>query len=115
MRPLVSLLILTYNRPDLLKACLKSAVASDYPNLQFIISDNGQMATTQNLIRREFSDVFVKVVSAGRNVGLTGGFNYGFKYCRALLFSGRRRSPARTRGTSGAAKRTGGRGRGRRC
>lgn len=82
MKPLVSVLILTYNRPDLLKNCLKSALASTYPNLQFVVSDNGQLSSTEEIIKKEFPRARVKVVSAGKNVGLTGGFNFGFKYCK---------------------------------
>lgn len=80
--PLVSVLILTYNRMDLLKACLGSALKSDYPNLEFIISDNASQEDIAGLIKKKYPRNKVRVYRKKINGGLTGGFNFGYKYCR---------------------------------
>lgn len=80
--PKVSVLILTYNRTDLLKACLDSALKSDYPNLEFIISDNESSEDIKGFIGENYSDNRIKVVRLKKNKGLTGGFNFGFKFCQ---------------------------------
>ncbi len=81
-KPLVSVLILTYNRTDLLKMCLDSALKSNYPNLEFIISDNESSDDIKGFIKKNYSDDRIKVVRLKKNKGLTGGFNFGFKFCK---------------------------------
>ncbi|CAD7288774.1 glycosyltransferase family 2 protein [Campylobacter suis] len=41
MKPLVSIVIATFNRPQLLKKALNSAILQDYENLQIIVTDDG--------------------------------------------------------------------------
>lgn len=79
---LVSVLILTYNRTDLLKTCLDSALESNYPHLEFIISDNESKEDIKGFVKKNYSDKRIKVVRLRKNKGLTGGFNFGFKFCR---------------------------------
>lgn len=81
-RPLVSVLILTYNRTDLLKVCLNAVLKSDYPNLEFIVSDNGSKEDIAGFVKQNFTDQNIKVVRLKVNKGLTGGFNFGFKFCQ---------------------------------
>ena len=81
-KPLVSVLILTYDRSDLLKNSLSAAIKSDYPNLEFIISDNGSKENITVFIKQNFPRNKIKVVRIKENRGLTGGFNFGFKFCR---------------------------------
>ncbi|MBI3103853.1 glycosyltransferase family 2 protein [Candidatus Daviesbacteria bacterium] len=80
--PLVSVLILTYNRADLLKTALSSALKSDYPNLEFIVVDNESSEDISGFVKKTFPKDKVKVVRLKKNKGLTGGFNFGFKYCQ---------------------------------
>lgn len=80
--PLVSVLILTFNRTDLLKDCLESVFKSDYPNLEFIISDNGSDENIASFIEGNYPNQGIKVVRLDENKGLTGGFNFGYKFCK---------------------------------
>lgn len=80
--PLVSVLILTYNRTDLLKSCLDSALKSDYPNLEFVISDNASKDDIAAFIKKAYPKKKIKVYKKKKNAGLTGGFNFGFKFCK---------------------------------
>lgn len=79
--PLVSVLILTYNRSDLLKTALSFALKSDYLNLEFIVVDNESSEDIAGFVKKTFPDDNIKVVRLSKNKGLTGGFNFGFKYC----------------------------------
>ena len=79
---LVSVLILTYNRTDLLKQALDAALKSDYPNLEFIISDNASEEDIAEFIKKNYPKKDVKVFKKKINGGLTGGFNFGYKYCK---------------------------------
>lgn len=80
--PLVSILILTYNRSDLLQKCLSSVLKSDYPNLEFIISDNESSEDIKSFVKKTYPRREIKVVRLKKNRGLTGGFNFGYKYCK---------------------------------
>lgn len=80
--PLVSVLILTYDRTDLLKNCLTSVLKSDYPNLEFIVSDNGSKEDIAGFVKKNYPGGKIKVVRLKINRGLTGGFNFGYKFCK---------------------------------
>ena len=80
--PLVSVLILTYNRNDLLKDCLTSVLKSDYANLEFIVSDNGSSENIAGFVEENYPKKGIKVVRLQENKGLTGGFNFGYKFCQ---------------------------------
>lgn len=81
-KPLVSVLILTYNRTDLLKTCLDSVLKSTYSNLEFIVSDNGSTEDIAEFVRENYPPHKIRVVRLKDNRGLTGGFNFGFKFCQ---------------------------------
>lgn len=81
-KPLVSVLVLTYNNTNLLKSCLDSCLKSDYSNLEFIVSDNGSSENISVFIKKNYLRQKIKVVRLKENRGLTGGFNFGFKFCR---------------------------------
>lgn len=81
-KPLVSVLILTFNRADLLKNCLDSVLKSDYPNLEFVVSDNGSKEDIADFVKKKFSRKKIQVVRLNKNKGLTGGFNFGFTFCK---------------------------------
>lgn len=80
--PLVSILILTYNRCDLLKSCLDSALKLNYPNLEFIVSDNESKEDIKKFVSVSYPKRGIRVVRLKKNKGLTGGFNFGYKYCK---------------------------------
>lgn len=80
--PLVSVLILTFNHTDLLNKCLRSVLKSDYSNLEFIVSDNGSKEDISGFVKKNYPSQKIKVVRLEENKGLTGGFNFGFKFCR---------------------------------
>ena len=81
MKPLVSIIIPTYNRADLLKNTIESVLEQTYDNWECIIVDDGSTDSTKKLVN-EFStndsrflfitksDGSVKGASSSRNIGL---------------------------------------------
>ncbi|HEX6977534.1 MAG TPA: glycosyltransferase family 2 protein [Patescibacteria group bacterium] len=82
MKPLVSVLILTFNRTDLLEKCVDAVLKSDYSKLEIVVSDNGSQEDIKGFIKKNFKRKKIKIVRLEKNRGLTGGFNFGFKYCK---------------------------------
>lgn len=80
--PLVSVLILTFNHTDLLKDCLDTTLKSNYPNLEIIVSDNGSTEDIAGFVKKNYPKQKIQVVRLRENKGLTGGFNYGYKFCQ---------------------------------
>lgn len=74
-RPLVSLLIPTYNRADYLGDALNSALNQDYPNLEIIVHDDASTDATLELLSR-YHDSRLKIIRTEDNHGMIGGWNY---------------------------------------
>lgn len=79
MKPLVTLILLTYNQKDFVEDAVKSVIKQDYENLEVIISDDGSVDQTFKII----SDT-IKLTCSGKNIilnrneknlGLTAHFN----------------------------------------
>ena len=56
IKPKVSILIPVYNRVDMIKDCVDSALSQDYPNIEVIISDNCSTDGTWELCCRLYTD-----------------------------------------------------------
>lgn len=76
MEPLVIAVILAWNNYPDTQECLQTLHASDYPNLQTILVDNGSEDGTPMRVRQEFPNV--TVIENGRNLGVPAGYNVGF-------------------------------------
>ena len=73
--PLVSVIMPTYNRAWTLKDAVDSVLLQDYPNIEFIIIDDGSEDNTQGLLEPYKNEITVlrqenKGVSAARNKGI---------------------------------------------
>lgn len=51
MKPLVSILIPTYNRPHYLEEALKSALAQSYSNIEIVICDNSDNDLSERMVK----------------------------------------------------------------
>jgi glycosyltransferase involved in cell wall biosynthesis len=82
-KPLVSIGIPTYNRPEGLKRTLEKIVNQTYPYLEIIVSDNGSNTNETELVINEFvkSDNRIKYFRQEVNKGLI--FNFHFVLARA--------------------------------
>lgn len=54
--PLVSIMIPTYNRPQLFEKTLQSAMAQTYPNIEILVNDNSTNDETQHLMEKYIAD-----------------------------------------------------------
>lgn len=55
-KPLVSIMIPTYNRPKLFEQTLQSALNQDYENFEVIVNDNSSNDDTEQLIQKYLAD-----------------------------------------------------------
>lgn len=73
--PSISVVILNYNRREILRECIQSALRLDWPNLEWIVVDNASEDGSADMVAREFGSKVklirrtVNSVTAGRNEG----------------------------------------------
>lgn len=79
-KKLVSIVIVTRNRRQVTLDCLESVLKMDYPRFEVILVDNGSTDGTVEAVEKNFSEV--KVVAAGKNLGLNAGKNLGQKHAK---------------------------------
>jgi protoporphyrinogen oxidase/GT2 family glycosyltransferase len=76
MQPKVIAVVLAWNNYPDTQECLQTLSASDYPNLQVTLVDNGSEDGTPGRVQQEFPDI--SVIENGRNLGVPAGYNIGF-------------------------------------
>jgi GT2 family glycosyltransferase len=79
--PLVSIVVLSYNRPVLLAASLESVLAQSYPNVEVLVIDNRSAGSAEvaEVVRRQPR---ATLIANSENLGFTGGMNQGFGLAR---------------------------------
>ncbi len=78
MRPLVSIVIPTYNRKDDAVKLIDSIYAQDYKNFELILVDNASSDGTYETIMKKYSKK-AKIIRNEINTGVCGGRNTGIK------------------------------------
>jgi len=78
--PLVSILIVTWNRRRELARAIESALAQTVANKEVVVLDNASTDGTIEMVRQNYPGVYV--VAAPRNLGCPSGRNLGFRHCR---------------------------------
>jgi GT2 family glycosyltransferase len=78
--PLVSIVVVSLDRWELLKRCLQSLVVQSYPSIEIIVVDNGSQENLCKLIQSEFPAV--KTIRLETNLGFAGGNNAGFRIAK---------------------------------
>lgn len=88
-RPLVSVGIPTYNRPEGLRRTLECVTAQTYPNLDIIVSDNASPGTATEATVREFMarDPRIRYFRQERNIGGNGNFRFVFEQGRGEFWA----------------------------
>lgn len=80
-QPLVSVVILSYNRPDFLQQALQSIAAQTYSRLEIVVVDNPSSESERiRGIVAEFPAV--RLIAMPTNAGYTGGMNEGIRQSR---------------------------------
>jgi len=74
----VIVLILSFNGKDLLDDSVSSYLANDYPNFEVVVIDNGSTDGTKKYVESKWPEV--KIIRTEKNLGYSGGFNFGLKY-----------------------------------
>ena len=72
--PLITIAIPTRNRAALLRACVASALAQTYPNIEVLVSNNASTDNTSEILR-SFGDPRVREVVNLENIGLNRNWN----------------------------------------
>ncbi len=81
-RPLVSILIVTYNQAAFLVEALDSAIAQAWEPLEIVVADDGSTDMTGQLLAEYAAlDPRIRVVT-GPNLGITPNCNRGLRACR---------------------------------
>jgi hypothetical protein len=79
--PKVAVVIVHWNRKNLLEQFLPAVVNSTYPNLEIVIADNHSTDNSLEYVKANFPQV--KIVENDDNYGYAGGYNHALKYVSA--------------------------------
>jgi len=78
MEPLVFVVIVNFNGKEHILDCLESLQKVTYPNFRIVVSDNGSIDGSVELIKEKYPSV--KIIENGANLGYGKGNNVGIKY-----------------------------------
>ncbi|MBD3338143.1 MAG: glycosyltransferase [Candidatus Lokiarchaeota archaeon] len=87
-KPIVTVIIPTYKRPQLLKRAIESVLHQTYPNFKICIYDNASNDSTAEVIakfQRQDNRVFYH--RQKKNIGAINNFNYGMRQVSTPYFS----------------------------
>src|SRR5271157_1202973 len=77
--PLVSVITPTYNRAAYLPETIESVLSQDYPNIEYIVLDDGSQDNTLEILRKYGDKI---IVEAHPNIGETETVNKGFRMAK---------------------------------
>lgn len=75
----VGIIIVNYNKRELLKNCLESLFVISYKNIKILVVDNGSEDDSCSLVKNEFPSV--DLIKMGYNSSFCKANNYGIKKC----------------------------------
>ena len=76
-RPLITVIITTYNRVNLLEKAIKSVINQTYSNIEIIISDNHSEDGTEELCKKySQADSRIKYFRQEKNLGMAANTNF---------------------------------------
>lgn len=84
--PLVSVIIPTYDRPELLRRALTSVVSQSYENLEIIVVDDCPSEPAKKVVER-FDDSRIRYILHEQNKGVCGARNTGIKRSQGQLLA----------------------------
>lgn len=81
MRPLVSIVIQSYNSRRFIAKCLDSVLSQDYQNWEVLVVINGSTDGSAELIKSRYGRYKrVRILEPGENLFFSRGNNYGIKF-----------------------------------
>ena len=72
-------IVVTYNRKELLKECVKALLNQEYKNCEILIVDNASTDGTKEFLEDELKEQKVHYINTTANLGGAGGFNFGMR------------------------------------
>lgn len=77
MRPLVSVVITSYNYAEYICTAIDSVLTQDYENLEVVVTDNRSTDDTLTVLERYRDDPRVRINVNAENIGITRNINVG--------------------------------------
>lgn len=87
MRPQISIVLPTYNRPQLLKKAVESILIQTFDDFELIIINNGSEKETAEVLANFTQDSRIKIISLEKNVGFASACNLGFDLVQGVWFT----------------------------
>lgn len=88
-KPLVSVMLVTYNQEKFVAAAIESAVTQDYENLEVVVGDDGSTDRTFEIIQ-EYALKYpnrVKVIEDRSHLGISGNCSRNLKHCQGTYIA----------------------------
>ena len=86
MKPLISVLIPSYNYARYIERAIDSVLGQTYDNFEIVVTDNRSTDNTMQILReRYFSDARVRVFENQTNIGMAPNFNLAYTYARGAF------------------------------
>ena len=86
MKPLVTILIPTYNRAEFLREAIQSAVTQTHRELEILILDDASPDETAAVAAEFADDPRVTYVRHSKNLGITGNWRAGIERAKGEFF-----------------------------
>lgn len=87
MKPLVTVIIVTYNHEAYIGECLQGVLAQSYQNLQILVLDDASTDATQTVVSA-YSDPRITYIRREKNLGLVANYNAGLSLVRGEFLWG---------------------------
>lgn len=83
IRPLISIIILSYNSRRYIEKCLDTVLVQDYPNTEILVVNNGSGDGSAELIKAKYWRYKkIQLLEPGENLWFCRGNNYAIPKCR---------------------------------
>lgn len=84
--PLISIIIPTRNRKEMLLSAINSALAQSYQNIQVVVHDNNSTDGTAEYLLKKVSDQRLNYYKSTRDLSMTENWNKAFQYVSGTFF-----------------------------
>lgn len=88
IKPLVSAIITTHNRADLLPRALDSVIAQTYENLEIVVVDDGSTDRTTEIVDHYREHISLKYIRLGKSLGAPRARNKGIEAANGVFVAG---------------------------
>ena len=85
LHPLVSVIVPAYNEERVIAQTIRSLLASDYPEFEIIVVDDGSTDNTCEVVRNQFSDDTRVALFTKENAGKAEALNFGLRRARGEI------------------------------